>query len=145
MNDEHLLDLRNKILEQQYMVDMLLRLLSGISELPSMKSREHHRITPHQPTSPSSYADVRAAFEQRRATHVTHHDMRHLLTSNEKEPASSLFLKLSQLMLKWAECELAVIKELRRESTDSHPLDASTPLNTEEWEILKDYFSDIAL
>ncbi|TAE82073.1 MAG: hypothetical protein EAZ74_03030 [Alphaproteobacteria bacterium] len=139
MTDEHLLDLRNKILEQQQMVTTLLKLLLGATPnadvtLPSC--HEHRRVNN---SIPSTYGEILHAFEQRKHQDSSVRELRQMITTSEKEPPSALFIKLSQMMLKWSECELAVLKELRRDTSNGSEDASQKPLNPEEWDIMRHY------
>lgn len=88
--------------------------------------------------TPRTMAELRIQTQQRH--HSISRDVSQLLLPSEKESASAVFLKYSQLLLKWSEMELAVIKELCRvdgNASSTHDIEKNMP--EEDIEIVRHY------
>ncbi len=62
------------------------------------------------------------------------------LLTTDKESASAVFIKLSQLLLKWSELEWNLIKTQEMDS-DENDEDTALPLSEEDMHILREYLN----
>lgn len=90
--------------------------------------------------TPRTMAELRIQTQQRH--HSISRDVSQMLLASEKESASAVFLKYSQLLLKWSEMELAVIKELYRVDGNALSTHATEEtIRNEDIEIVRHYLS----
>jgi hypothetical protein len=86
---------------------------------------------------PKSVAHLREQVQRFCTTPTTQ-----LFALSEKESASSLFLKYSQLLLKWQEIELALLKEWGRTIENDDTVNTLTPPDAEELAIVRHFLRD---
>jgi hypothetical protein len=122
------------ILRQQKLIEAQIELLGNIPSSETTASAD--TVSTHLSNfadTPSKYMVLKQRLECYLACESPPPT---LLLIGEKESPSAVFLKYSQQLLKWVECELMMIRELQRVNTTEDTHDALTAPTQEELEII---------
>ncbi len=136
--NEHFSTLHARVLQQQRLLEeqiTQLRLLHGDSNIAS--------IPPQNEKIPRTLADLRCQIQER--LHLKAYSATgtvELFAFGEKESASTIFLKYSQALMKWAELELVLLKEWARSDDINPSYEETRPPSDEEISIVRRFLEN---
>lgn len=122
MMDALLNSLRQRALNQQCQVEQLLAVLTGNPSPPLSQTHIHDEIPP------ASLDELGQKHQQLLHRHEqARTQAQDMLLEQDRDSVSGTYVKLSQLLLKWSELELSILKEINRhqQPADPEPLDGA--------------------
>jgi hypothetical protein len=126
------------ILRQQRLIEQQIALLND----GGMEEHTPHDSNVPWSAAPSSEYTFKLIKQRLECWMVGEPPPPSLLVIGEKESPSSMFLKYSQQLLKWAELELVVIREYQRIHASEGAEDTPPPPTPEELEIVHHFLNE---